>query len=488
MQDISRQREGDNLTKGTMPPGTNLEDLDCYLLKILKERHLAGLAVGIVIDGEFVHRTCLGLADLRSGFEVRTDTTFRIGSISKTFTAIALMQLWERGLLQLESPVNDFLKAFKIVQPPLTAPITFLHLLTHTGGVGELRRWTDLFRPTLGLTTSSHRSLTLREYYAPALRTHIAPGCKWAYSNHGFATLGQVIEDVSGQPFSEYIREHVFAPLGMMHTDFSVSCRATPAFARGYEYARGKLRNVAGGKIVITPAVAAVSNLQDMLLYLAALVGNGANRNGRVIQAETLELMSTPHYVCDPRMPSNGLGFMIETWGDQRVFGHDAGWPGYSGSIRIAPRARAAVVVLTNTAVMATRFATITIANEIIGRLTDERLQDSVAVNESPELWPQLCGSYRPGHGFYTNLRIWRLLGGRANIVIRDGHLEMRTPLGPARTGVRLRAADSSDPLLFVGNLNGLDIWVLFRRNRLRVVESLSVSSTAIWMNLHKKL
>jgi CubicO group peptidase (beta-lactamase class C family) len=471
-----------------MPPGTNLDDLDRYLLTIFEERHLAGLAVGILIDGEVVHRKCLGLADLRSGSEVRTDTTFRIGSISKTLTAIALMQLWERGLLQLESPVNDFLKAYTIVQPPLTAPITFLHLLTHTGGVGELRRWTDLFRPTLGLTTSSHRPPTLREYYAPELRTQIAPGCKWAYSNHGFAPLGQVIEDVSGQPFSEYILGHVFTPLGMMHTDFMVSCQATPRFARAYEYVRGKLRNVADRMIVITPAVAAISNLDDMLLYLAALAGNGANRNGRVIEAETLELMSTPHYFCDPRMPSNGLGFMIETRGDQRVFGHDAGWPGYSGSIRIAPRARAAVVVLTNTAVMATGFATIKIANEIIERLTDDRLQDSVDVRESPELWPQLCGSYRPEHGFYTNLRIWRLLGGRANIVIRDGHLVMRTPFGPARTGMRLRAADLHDPSLFVGDLNGLDIWVLFRRNHLGAVESLSVSSTAICMNLHKKL
>jgi len=432
-----------------MPPGTNLDDLDQYLFTIFKEQHLAGLTVGILINGQVVQRKCLGMADLRSGFEVREDTTFRLGSISKTFTAIALMQLWERGLLQLESPVNDFLKTYKIAQPQLTPPITFRHLLTHTSGVGELRRWTDLFRRRLGLTTSLRRPLTLREYYAPALRAEIAPGCKWAYSNHGFATLGQVIEDVSGRPFGEYMLEHVFAPLGMMHTDFQMSRRVTPRFARGYEYVRGTLRNVRDGEIVITPAVAAISNLEDMLLYVAALAGQGANRNGRVIEAETLELMSTPHYVCDPRMPSNGLGFMIETRDDQRVFGHDAGWPGYSGSIRVAPRAGAAVVVLTNTAVMASGFATIKIANEVIARLIDARSRDSIEFSESPGLWPQLCGSYRPERGFYSNLRIWRLLGGRANIVIHDGHLEMRTPLGPARTGIRLRAADSRDPLLF---------------------------------------
>ncbi|MGA9475752.1 MAG: serine hydrolase domain-containing protein, partial [Terriglobales bacterium] len=465
-----------------------LNDLDEHLLTIFKKHHLAGLTVGILVNGQVVHSKCLGMADLRSRSEVCEYTTFRIGSISKTFTAVALMQLWERGLLHLESPVNDFLKAYKIVQPPLTPPITFRHLLTHTSGIGELRRWTDLFRPTLGLTISLRRPSTLREYYAPALRAELPPGSKWAYSNHGFTTLGQVIEDVSGQPFAEYMLEHVFAPLGMMHTDFQMSWRVTPRFAQGYEYVRRTLRNIANSHIVIAPAVAAVSNLEDMLLYLAAMAGNGANRYGRVIDAETLELMSTPHYVCDPRMPSNGLGFMIETRGDRLIFGHDLGWPGYSGSIRVAPQVRAAVVVLTNTAVMASGFATITIANEVVGRLVDDRFPDSVEVSESPDLWAQLCGSYRPERGFYTNLRIWRLLGGRADIVIRDGHLEMRTPLGPSKTGMLLRSADQHDPLLFRGHLNGLDIWVLFRRNKSGVVVSLSVSSTAICLNLYKKL
>jgi len=169
----------------------------------------------------------------------------------------------------LRLPVNDFLEAYKIAQPSLAPPITFRHLLTHIGGIGELRHWTDLFRPTLGLTTSPRRPITLREYYAPALRAEIAPGRKWAYSNHGFATLGQVVEDVSGQPFAEYMLEHVFAPLGMVHTDFRMSERLSAKFAQGYEYRRGTLRAVANREIVIVPAVAAVSNLEDMLLYVA---------------------------------------------------------------------------------------------------------------------------------------------------------------------------------------------------------------------------
>ena len=151
-------------------------------------------------------------------------------------------------------------------------------------------------------------------------------------------------------------------------------------------------------------------------------------------------MMTTAHYGLDPRMPSSGLGFMIETRCGQRIFGHHAGWPGYSGSIRVAPQAGAAVVALTNTAVMASGFATIRFANEVIGRLVDDLSRDSLGVSEDPDLWPQLCGSYRPETGFNTNLRTWRLLGGRADVAIQNGYLVMRAPLGPLKAGMRLPA------------------------------------------------
>jgi len=89
---------------------------------------------------------------------------------------------------------------------------------------------------------------------------------------------------------------------------------------------------------------------------------------------------------------------------------------------------------------------------------------------------------------FNTNLRTWRLLGGRADVAIQNGYLVMRAPLGPLKAGMRLRAVDQHDPLLFKGYLSGLDIWVLFRRNRSGVVESLSVRSTAIFLTLYKRL
>src|SRR5208282_5563537 len=180
----------------------NLEQLENTLIAACNEHAFAGLAVPITLD-----------------------TSFRIGSISKTLTAIGLMQLHQQGLFQLDDPVNNFLSAYKIEQPRSAPAVTFRHLLTHTSGIGEVRKLSDLLRPTIGLAANPERIPTLRQYYAPALKADVAPQVKWAYANHGFATLGQLVEDLSGQPFAEYMIDHVFGPLRMDHSDYRLSER-----------------------------------------------------------------------------------------------------------------------------------------------------------------------------------------------------------------------------------------------------------------------
>src|SRR5215469_7879880 len=221
----------------TLEGGTQ-EGIDEVLIAACNERSLAGIAAGIVTDGRVVYAKGFGIADAERGVPITADTSFRIGSISKTFTAIGLMQLHEQERFKLDEPVNNYLKAYKIAQPSSSPPVTFRHLLTHTSGIGELRRLSDLLRPTLGLACKPGRLPTLCAHYAPTLKAEVPPGTKWAYANHGFATLGQLVEDISGQPFAEYMRDHVFAPLGMERTDYLLSERVRATMAQGYRMRR----------------------------------------------------------------------------------------------------------------------------------------------------------------------------------------------------------------------------------------------------------
>src|SRR5918992_2858055 len=201
-------------------------ELDEFAVEAFNRQPLAGLAVGVVRDGELVYERGLGFADVNARRQVTADTVFRIGSISKTMTAIAVVQLVEQGRVGLDDPVNEHLRGYRVEHRPGSPPVTIRHLLTHTSGLGELRQLTDLARPTIGLAAKLDDPLpTLTELYAPVLRAELAPGEKWAYANHGFATLGQLVEDVAGRPFGEHMREAVFEPLGMEQTDFLRSDR-----------------------------------------------------------------------------------------------------------------------------------------------------------------------------------------------------------------------------------------------------------------------
>src|SRR4029453_3622986 len=177
-----------------------------------------GLAVGVVRDRRLEFFSGHGLADITATTPVTQDTVFRIASVTKTFTAIAVLQLWEQGLVDLDAPANDHLRAYQLV--PAKAgfrPATERQLLTHTAGVREVLHLSGLLRMRdLGETVPLGRPVpSLAEYYRGGLRADAEPGTRFMYTNHGFATLGQLVADVSGQPLDRYLREHVFDPPGM---------------------------------------------------------------------------------------------------------------------------------------------------------------------------------------------------------------------------------------------------------------------------------
>jgi CubicO group peptidase (beta-lactamase class C family) len=444
-----------------------LERADELIVEAMNERTTPGLGVGVVSGSETPYAKGFGLADVERGRPVTTKTVFRIGSITKTMTAIGLMRLWEQGEFRLDDPVNEYLKSYRVVHPdPAAPPVSFRHMLTHTSGIGELRKPTDLFRPVIGLGAKPDGPVpSPEEYYAGGLRPGIYPGTKWAYSNHAFNVLGQLVEDISGKPFAEYMRNNVFEPLGMGSTDFLRSERVREELAQGYNFSRGRLKPVKYLEILVRGAGSVFSNVEDMCRYAAALLGGGANEHGRVLEPETLGLMMESHYRLDERLPAMGLAFLLDDLDGHLIAGHDGGWPGFVSSMVLCLGEELAIVAFANASSLAAHEA----SQELLRRMLDapepaSRLPKQGTL-EAPHLWPQLRGFYGPVGPLNTNSRVWLMYAGELEVFVEDNHLAMRTLAGPFRKGTRLYPIDPADPLAFETIYEGQPFRVVFERN-----------------------
>lgn len=326
--------------------------------EILNRWPTVGVAVGVVRNGSLEFFYGHGLADIGSNTPITEDTVFRIASITKTFTAIAVMQLWEQGLIDLDAPANDYLRAYKLMPAKASfRPATVRHLLTHTAGIPEVVYASDLLHPDwdpFGARSAVYSVKVgelmprLSEYYRGGLRLVVEPGSAFAYSNHGFATLGQIIEDVSGMPLARYLREHLFEPLGMADSDLVRSDLVASRLATGYMLGPGGTRAVPDREGIDAGAGGIYSTPRDMARYLAALLGGGANEHGRVLTPRAMTMMFEPHYQPDPRIPGIGLAFFRSDAGGHLAVEHGGILPGFNSELVVAPDDGVGVMAFTN--------------------------------------------------------------------------------------------------------------------------------------------
>lgn len=432
------------------------EEVDEIIISTMNQEVIGGLAVGIIQDNKLIYSRNFGFADMEEQKPITSNTIFRVGSISKTFTAIAIMQLWEQGKFQLDDPVNDYLQAYKIKhKDPSAPPVTFRHLLTHTAGIGELRNFFDLLLPVIALGRKPNQTtFYLQDYYQKGITPEIYPGRKWAYANHGFATLGQLVEDISGETLSQYAIRHIFEPLGMTQTDYLLSERARDELARGYFFHKNKFKKLDYLEIVVAGAGSVFSSVNDMSKYVSALLGRGKNQFGQILQAETLQLMTQPHYRLEPHLNKMGLGFFLGDFDGHQIVYHDGGWPGFVSSMMVAPNVNLGVVVFTNTSASTPH----KIAQDLLQhflKIPQATFQlPRPHIPPSPHLWSKLCGYYTPEKGLNTNFRIWLLFGGGIEIFVKDNSLQMRSLIGLLQKPVKLYPIDASEPLAFAAQAN----------------------------------
>jgi D-alanyl-D-alanine carboxypeptidase len=268
-----------------------------------------------------------GLADREHNKKATLHTQFRIGSMNKMFTTIAVLQLVEKGKLSLDRKIADYWPDYP--NQELARKVTIRNLLDNTGGTG------DIFTAEY----SEHRLeiRTLADYVKlyGSRGLEFDPGSRFRYSNYGFLLLGNLVEKVSGVPYYDYVRAYIFKPAGMMHTDSLPEADNVPNRAVGYLPGKnGWEPNTETLPWRGTPAGGGYSTVGDLLLFAQFL------RDGKLISLKTLaeatkEQTPGSHY---------GFGFQV----DEDYFGHSGAAPGINGELRIYPKSGYTVVVLSN--------------------------------------------------------------------------------------------------------------------------------------------
>ncbi|MBE2197621.1 MAG: beta-lactamase family protein [Anaerolinea sp.] len=429
-----------------------LDTADATIEKAVNENHLPGIGVGIVYKGELIYGKGFGYENVEKKTAVTPATVFRIASISKTFAAVALMQLWEQGKFGLHDPVNNYLQAFKIRE--MGKPVTFHHLLTHTAGIGEFVSISKYFNPQahFNVVKANKPVPPLKELFGRELVPERPPGEKWSYANNGYAAVGQLVADISGLSFNDYTRRHIFQPLRMDSADFWRSERVKPKLATGYKYQdkKGQFKPVPDLEQITTAAGAMYASINDMGRYIAALMNGGKNEFGQILKPETMQMMFTPQFQLDPRLQGMGYGFKVDDWDDHRVVSHDGLWLGFISSMFVAPDDDLGIIAITNAA----ESIAISLAQQLLQRAlnyTERPLKKGATVKppETPELWPEFVGFYAPPPGWNTNFRLLQQYGGEFEVYVEDNALMIRSTWGSWKSGRKLNRSDPDDPRAF---------------------------------------
>ncbi len=448
---VVKTRSGE--VRGSLAEGVVDEfEMKARVGEILNRWPTMGLAVGVVRNRSLVFFHGHGLADIGSNTPITEDTVFRIASITKTFTAIAVMQLWEQGLIDLDAPANDYLRAFRLVPAKASfRPATVRHLLTHTAGIREVLHLSGLLRMRdLGETVKLGRPVpSLAEYYRGGLRIDAEPGTRFMYTDHGFATLSQIVEDVSGKPLDRYLREHIFKPLGMADTDLVRSDRIRSHLATGYELRSGGAKAVTDYEVVTVGGGGAYSTSRDMARYVAALLGGGTNEHGSVLKPATMAAMFEPHYQPDPRIPGMGLAFFRANLGEHLAVEHDGILPGFDSQVFLAPHDGVGVMAFANGARQGFHWLTPEVAGmlkQLLG-VPDEVIRTDVP--QHPEIWGDLCGWYHFSAHLTDPGKL--AIGAGVEVFVRRGQLMIRalSPIPALYRGFLLHPDDDKDPYVF---------------------------------------
>lgn len=342
---------------GVMAQPLNLRKLSADFDKILLEQFKpdeTGCAVLVAKEGQVIYRKAFGMADLELNVPMRPEMVFRIGSITKQFTAIAILQLMEQGKLSLQDEITKYIPDY----PMHGHSITIEHLLTHTSGIKSYTNVPEFE----GMVRTDMTPGEVIEKIKP-LPMEFTPGTKWNYNNSGYFMLGYIIEKVSGKKYAEYLQENFFIPLGMTSSLYGDDKKIVINRASGYQPGEGGPVNADYLSMTLPYAAGSImSTVDDLYKWNRALLEN------KLVKKETLELAWTGYKLTDGKDTRYGYGWGISEIHGSQAIQHGGGINGYLTYSIYLTNEDVFVALFSNNIAKAPEFSALKLAAIAIGK------------------------------------------------------------------------------------------------------------------------
>jgi len=317
------------------PPEGLSEAIDAVVEDGLEEGPIAGATVAVSRGGRTLHSAGYGYADLENRIPATENTLYHVGSITKEFTAAAVLLLVEEGRVELDRPITEYLPDL----PSQLEAVEVRHLLNHTGGVRNYTTMESWWRRAALEVTPSE----LVEVFAHE-PLDFPPRTEFSYSNSGYVLLGLLVERVSGQPFGGFLNEQLFVPLGLERTHYCDDRALVPERARGYQVEEGAFARARYVSLSQAYAAGGICSTAPDLLRWTRLLMNGA-----VVRPEAVRRMIRPDTLADGRRLEYAYGIAVGNLDGRRRLGHVGGMRGFASFLAHYPEDALTVVVLTNT-------------------------------------------------------------------------------------------------------------------------------------------
>ncbi len=308
--------------------------IDALAAETLAHPGAAGLSIAVARGDRILLNKGYGQADLELGVPATEASVFRIASVTKQFTAAAILRLAEQGRLALD---DDFTKY--VDYPTHGRTVTIRHLLTHTSGIKSYTDVPGFFETGTALDLPPEKVLDpVRN-----LPLEFEPGTRWAYSNTGYHLLGMIIERVSGVPYAQYLQDQLFTPHDLVHTRYDVRSALIPGRARGYDVIDGAPANAPYLSMTVPYSSGGLlSTAGDLVRWQLALV------SGQVVSPDSYAQMTTPATLADGSSTRYGYGLFLSDVDGHPNFMHEGGIPGFNSILVYFTNEKLSIAVLSN--------------------------------------------------------------------------------------------------------------------------------------------
>lgn len=336
-----KAEEKSNEVQGVINNHEDIENfMNNYFNEKMKKYSVPGAAVVVVKDNKEVFKMGYGYSNLELEALVDPDkTSFPACSVSKLFTATAIMKLYEEGKIDLDRNINDYISPYKVINKYDKA-VTCRNLLTHSSGLDEASE--------LNGATTDENSIKSQEYFmdnhTPVVVTEPNTICR--YSNEGYNLLGYIIEKVSGISYEEYVKEKIIKPLKMNSSSIRLRSSDTAA---GYTYDNDSYVANPLPYQYTSGSAGIIATARDMENFIIANLNNGEFQNNSILSKNTLTLMQSKQFSNDEDLPGMGFGFIRSYRNGQEIIKHDGALPsGYTTTLFLIPKENLGIYVATN--------------------------------------------------------------------------------------------------------------------------------------------